>query len=223
MTRDFAKIRPDGLGWRKRWRKVLRTLPPEVVLGGGVAAGLIMGVLLCLLLYWAGAVSPFDEQAGEQRQDGAQVVADDSGSDDGQSAVAANDTRGGNASSDNPAASAANDEDDATDAAEVELEFYTALKDYEVAVDAVPMEDGDVPPPGGYLIQSGAFGQLQLAQAEQRRQQGLGLQVRLQQQQVQGRPLYRLHSGPYTSRDSLLEAEGILKRNNIRSQRLIPR
>ena len=194
-------------------------MPPEAVLGGGVAAG----VLLCLLLYLAGAVpslsdNPGQQQGGqqqeeqqqEQKQAETQTAADNSGD------------NSGNDSKNTDAVTANNASKDEDKPAEIELEFYTALEDYEVAVDAVPMEDGDVPPAGGYLIQSGAFVQLQLAQAEQRRQQGLGLQVRLQELQVQGRPLYRLQSGPYTSRDSLLAAEDILQRNHIASRRLIP-
>ncbi|MGI9250839.1 MAG: SPOR domain-containing protein [Pseudohongiellaceae bacterium] len=71
-----------------------------------------------------------------------------------------------------------------------------------------------------YLLQSGAFQQLALANAAMQRQRELGLDVQVQQQEVQGRILYLVQSGPYQTGDALSEAETVLQSNNIASMRL---
>lgn len=126
----------------------------------------------------------------------------------------------------------------------VNFEFYTALPDYEVQVNATPVPVGrsDQPraganPPSGetavspagsaainVVLQSGAFQQQELATAEMYRQQSLGLNVRVRQESsLPGRTLYLVQSGPYTTQQALSDAEQILRRSNIQSLRTSPR
>lgn len=104
----------------------------------------------------------------------------------------------------------------------VEFEFYRALPDYEVRVDATPVtiRDPKAPLAISVILQSGAFQQQELANNEMRRQQGLGLDARVRQEStLPGRSLFLVQSGPYTTQGELDAAEQILRRNNIQSLR----
>lgn len=104
----------------------------------------------------------------------------------------------------------------------VEFEFYRALPEYEVTVDATPVtvRDPEAPLAISVILQSGAFQQQELANNEMRRQQGLGIESRVRQEStLPGRSLFLVQSGPYTTQRQLDAAEQILRRNNIQSLR----
>jgi len=105
---------------------------------------------------------------------------------------------------------------------QVNFEFYTALPDYEVKVDATPVAvvDRDAPLALSVILQSGAFQQRERAEMEMQRQQALGLDVRVKQEStLPGRTLFLVQSGPYTTQNQIDAAEKILNRNNIQSLR----
>ena len=104
----------------------------------------------------------------------------------------------------------ANTEPAATEAApeqprELQLEFYEELRNYEVPVDEVPVElasdRANDPLPVSYMLQSGAFQEAQRAQ--------------LEVEELTGRTLYLVQSGPYTTQGQLDAAETVLRRNAI--------
>lgn len=116
---------------------------------------------------------------------------------------------------------------------ELELEFYTALPEYEVEVDATPVEIVSEEQlaatqfpleqqalPGSYLLQTGAFKQQNLANSEMRRLQALGLKAVVKPQPLIGSTLFLVQSGPYDTNVQLQDAEQLLRRNNIASMRL---
>jgi len=106
----------------------------------------------------------------------------------------------------------------------LELEFYTELQNYEVTVDAIPVDLSSQDPARvlsvSYMLQAGAFERRELAETEMRRQQALGLQVQVKAQNLVGRTLFLVQSGPYTTNGELDNAENILRRNNIPSLRM---
>lgn len=200
MTQDFAKIRPEPLLERKP------AAPPpawSLMLTGGLV-GLAVGVFASFMFYLSGNLPPLPNSA--------------------------------------PTVAVAQEPEpqpEAIDEERVNFEFYTALPDYEVKVDATPVpvaqasaiavSDNPANTPDTLLamsvvLQSGAFQQQELANAEMRRQQSLGLDVRVKQEAtLPGRILFLVQSGPYTSQNDLTTAEQILRRNNIPSLRTSPR
>jgi len=54
MTQDFAKIRPEPL----LERKAVQAPPSWSLLVSGVAIGIVVGILGCVLFYLSGAVPP---------------------------------------------------------------------------------------------------------------------------------------------------------------------
>jgi hypothetical protein len=198
MTQDFAKIRPEPL----LERKMVETPPAWSLMITGMIVGLVVGVFACFLFYLSGNVPPLSSSLPEQGGSLATLA-------DPVTIQAAAE----------PAE------------AELELEFYSALPDYEVSVDATPVEltaqqagidVEDEPLATGFVLQTGAFQQLSLANSEMRRQQLLGLEVSVKQQELIGRTLYLVQSGPYTSSKLLYEAERLLRLNNIPSLRMSP-
>jgi cell division protein FtsN len=128
---------------------------------------------------------------------------------------------------------------------ELQLEFYTELPAYEVSVDANPVEltaqqagvaeeaagvagvavadirtETEETFDPGFILQSGAFQQFDSARTENDRQRLIGLDVNVKQQELLGRTLYLVQSGPYTSSSILKEAEQLLRTNNIPSLRM---
>jgi len=168
-------------------KKPAPTPPAWSMMVTGILVGMALGVFGCVLLYLSGRVPPLTT---------AQVVQPAAG------------PRGQNESAQEPSAEAENG---------LQLEFYTELPSYEVPVDATPVDvaEADDPLPVPYLLQSGAFQQHARAEQERLRQQALGLQVRVRSQQVTGRTLYLVQSGPYHTHGQLADAERILRRNNI--------
>jgi cell division protein FtsN len=204
MTQDFAKIKPEPL----LERKTVATPPAWSLMFTGVIVGLALGVFGCFLFYLSGNVPPLNINQP---------------------------------ASNSAAPTLATPVEPAEE--ELRLEFYTELPAYEVAVDANPVEltaqqagiaEGNlelVAVAGapketeeifdpGYILQSGAFQQFDSARTENERQRLIGLDVNVKQQELLGRTLYLVQSGPYTSRKILKEAEQLLRAYNIPSLRM---
>ncbi|MFK7863702.1 MAG: SPOR domain-containing protein [Pseudohongiellaceae bacterium] len=126
------------------------------------------------------------------------------------------------ASSQNELPAAADPEDP-----EITLEFYRELQDYEVEVDAVPVEltrlqAGDTSLESPFLLQSGAFESAESAERARQRQTDMGLSVFVQQQNLSSRTMFLIQSGPYTDSVVLQQAEQTLSSNGVRHFRLKP-
>ena len=211
MTQDFAKIKPEPL----LERKTVATPPAWSLMFTGVIVGLALGVFGCFLFYLSGNVPPLNINQ-----------------------PAANNTPPANQP---PTLTAP--EEPAEE--ELQLEFYTELPAYEVSVNANPveltaqqagiakvvseltrLEVTDTPAATeetfdpGFILQSGAFQQFDSARTENDRQRLIGLDVNIKQQELLGRTLYLVQSGPYTSSSLLKEAEQLLRANNIPSLRM---
>lgn len=206
MTQDFAKIKPEPL----LERKTVATPPAWSLMFTGMIVGLALGVFGCFLFYLSGNVPPLSEQS--------------------------------TSISDSPVA-VANQAAEVPAEEQLQLEFYTELPAYEVPVDASPIQltaeqaantitsasplvveagenEQEQTYHPGFILQTGAFQQIELAHSESRRQRSLGLDVKVKQQQLLGRTLYLVQSGPYTSSTRLSAAEQLLRANNIPSLRM---
>lgn len=174
-------------------RKPVESPPAwSLMLTGGVV-GVTIGVFASFLFYLSGHVPPLNGMAATP------------------AIVASNEVPTDNSDSPVPAAEEG-----------VKFEFYSALPDYEVTVDATPVKvrDPDAPLTMSVVLQSGAFQQQELANTEMRRQAALGLDVRVKQEStLPGRSLFLVQSGPYTTQRALATAEQILSKNNIQSLR----
>lgn len=209
MTQDFAKIKPEPL----LERKSVATPPAWSLMFSGIIVGVALGVFACFLFYLSGNVPPLNANTGG----------------------------GSPAPSSNQAATVVAAEEPVEE--QLQLEFYTELRDYEVPVEGNPVElteqQAAILNPGavdvveqqaaavaveqfdpGFILQSGAFQQYESARAESERQRLLGLDVNVKQQELLGRTLYLIQSGPYTSSLILSEAEEILRTNNIPNLRM---
>lgn len=212
MTQDFAKIKPEPL----LERKTVATPPAWSLMFTGVIVGMALGVFGCFLFYLSGNVPPLNINQ-----------------------AASNNTLSSNQPTSVVAAEEPPEE-------ELQLEFYTELPAYEVSVDANPVElteqqagvaeeaagvtgavavadtptDTEETFDPGFILQSGAFQQFDSAHTEAERQRLLGLDINVKQQELLGRTLYLVQSGPYTSNSILNEAEQLLRANNIPSLRM---
>lgn len=83
-----------------------------------------------------------------------------------------------------------------------------------------PAANLPLPRNGNYMLQSGAFQQVESATGQRDRLQGLGLQATIKQQNVTGRTLYLVQSGPYLDQNELAQAEQLLRSANINSMRI---
>lgn len=197
MTHDFAKIRPEPI----LERKTVATPPAWSLMITGMIVGVTIGVFACFLFYLSGNVPPLTSVLPDQASKIAPVI---------ESTTA------------QPLVEPAEVEP------ELELEFYSALPDYVVPINATPVQLTDLQAgiaaedellEEGLILQTGAFQQLDLATSEMQRQQTLGLDVVVKQQELIGRTLYLVQSGPYTSSKLLNEAERLLHSNNISTLR----
>ena len=206
MTQDFAKIRPEPL----LERKTVATPPAWSLMFTGVFLGMALGVFGCFLFYLSGNVPP----------------------------LAINQPVNNNTPSANQPPTVVTAEEPAEE--ELQLDFYTELPAYEVSVDANPVEltaqqagvveevavvgdtlaETEETFDPGFILQSGAFQQFDSARNENDKQRLIGLDVHVKQQQLLGRTLYLVQSGPYTSSNILKEAEQLLRANNIPSLRM---
>ena len=206
MTQDFAKIRPEPL----LERKTVATPPAWSLMFTGVILGMALGVFGCFLFYLSGNVPP----------------------------LAINQPVNNNTPSANQPPTVVTAEEPAEE--ELQLDFYTELPAYEVSVDANPVEltvqqagvveeiaalgdtgaETEETFDPGFILQSGAFQQFDSARNENDKQRLIGLDVHVKQQELLGRTLYLVQSGPYTSSNLLKEAEQLLRANNIPSLRM---
>ena len=206
MTQDFAKIRPEPL----LERKTVATPPAWSLMFTGVILGMALGVFGCFLFYLSGNVPP----------------------------LAINQPVNNNTPSANQPPTVVTAEEPAEE--ELQLDFYTELPAYEVSVDANPVEltaqqagvveevavvgdtlaETEETFDPGFILQSGAFQQFDSARNENDKQRLIGLDVHVKQQELLGRTLYLVQSGPYTSSNILKEAEQLLRANNIPSLRM---
>lgn len=171
-------------------KKPAQTPPAWSMMITGVVVGIALGVFGSVLLYLSGHVPPLNTSpAGPATS----PMAADAGA--GNEAIAAGDGEG------------------------LQLEFYHELANYEVAVEATPVElheeRRNQPMDVSYMLQSGAFQQRELADREMARQQALGLDVSVKVEALTGRTLYLVQSGPYTTQAQLDAAETILRHNAI--------
>ncbi len=115
--------------------------------------------------------------------------------------------------------SATTSENSSAENQELELEFYTELSEYEVEVDATPVDLSSQDPEreldSHMMLQAGAFERRELAETEMRRQESLGLEVIVKTQTLLGNTMYLVQSGPYTTNGELETAKQVLRRNNI--------
>lgn len=174
--------------------------PAWLLMGTGGVVGLAVGVFACFLFYLSGNVPPLG--ANNVLHATAAVTQIPDLSEEGST-------------------------DDSSDG--LQLEFYTALGEYEVEVDATPVEISSEEANqvnqlqaqrASYMLQTGAFEQRALADTEMRRLQTLGLNVVVKQQALIGSTLYLVQSGPYDDSRQLDAAEQVLRANNIASMRL---
>ncbi|NKB33396.1 MAG: hypothetical protein GKR91_09885 [Pseudomonadales bacterium] len=108
-------------------------------------------------------------------------------------------------------------EEDASDSATVDFEFYTELPRYEVQTDATPVELVSEELSGSFMLQTGAFQQREAAELERQRQLTLGLNVIVKPEERPGRTLYLVQTGPYSTSIELNDAKQLLRRNSISS------
>lgn len=194
MTQDFAKIRPEPL----LEKKPVDAPPAWSLMITGMVLGITIGLFACVLLYLSGNVPSLNQATPV-------AAAEAFSAEPLQQAQAPSD---GNQAQD----------------PELELEFYTELQEYEVLVDATPVDlsyqDPERKLVTDYVLQTGAFQRRELAETEMRRQEDLGLTVFVKDQTLVGRSLFLVQSGPYATNGELENAETVLRRNSIPFLRL---
>ena len=99
----------------------------------------------------------------------------------------------------------------------LDFEFYTELPRYEVPTDATPVELVSEELGGSYMLQTGAFQQQESAEQERQRHLALGLNVIIKAEELPGRTLFLVQTGPYSTSVELNEAQQLLRNNNIPS------
>ena len=190
MTHDFAKIRPEPL----LEKKPVQSPPAWSMMITGIVVGMALGVFASVLLYLSGNVPPLEAANAPVRP--------------------ATANQAFSTTTEQPPIEAT-----AEQPRELQLEFYEELRNYEVPVNEVPVElasdRANEPLPVSYMLQSGAFQEAQRAQLEVERQKALGLQVAVKVEELTGRTLYLVQSGPYTTQGQLDAAETVLRRNAI--------
>jgi len=73
---------------------------------------------------------------------------------------------------------------------------------------------------GSFLLQAGAFQQQNTAEAQANRLIALGLSARVRPEFLTGRTLFLVQAGPYSTRDEMIQAERLLRSNNIETMRI---
>ena len=163
----------------------------------GVVLGITIGVFACVLLYLSGRVPPLSQPAVATAELANRASAD---------------SELGTPAESDPAETP------------LEYEFYRELQEYEVLVDATPVDLSAQDPnrrlERDYLLQTGAFERRELAETEQQRQAALGLNVFVKDPGIVGRSLFLVQSGPYRTQGELDNAETVLRRNGIPFLRL---
>ncbi|HBW84715.1 MAG: hypothetical protein CMD92_01105 [Gammaproteobacteria bacterium] len=178
-------------------KKPASTPPAWSLMITGVVLGVTIGVFACVLLYASGHVPPISQAFASN-------------------AKLAN----------SESAEGAPDPTTVSDLKEpaLEYEFYRELQEYEVLVNATPVDLGAQDPnrrlERDYLLQTGAFERRELAETEQSRQSALGLNVFVKDPGILGRSLFLVQSGPFSTQGELDDAETVLRRNSIPFLRL---
>ena len=201
MTQDFAKIRPEPL----LEKTPLASPPAWSLMITGIVVGLAIGVFACVLFYLSGNVPPLN--ANTKIESSTPSVIEKQFT--------------------------AIEESSSEQELELELEFYHELKNWEVPVEAKPVELTPeqianhqpsnyvaAPPNAGFMLQTGAFQQKELAYQELERQLALGIKAIVRQEDFPGRTLYLVQSGPYSALRELSKAEQLLQKHNIQSMRI---
>jgi cell division protein FtsN len=178
--------------------QVVQAPPAWSLMLTGIVVGIAVGIFACIMFYLSGNVPPLNQ-----------------GATNGRSRLAATPETA------NQAIEAESGEP------EITLEFYRELQDYEVEVDAVPVEltrlqAGDTSLERAILLQTGAFESRESAERARQNQENLGLQVFITQQQSTSRSKYLVQSGPYTDLLQLQAAEQVLGGAGIQHFRLRP-
>ncbi|MBT5906241.1 MAG: hypothetical protein HOH23_01045, partial [Gammaproteobacteria bacterium] len=114
MTQDFAKIRPEPL----LERKTVQAPPTWSLLVSGVAIGIVVGILGCVLFYLSGAVPPMPTTNSLAATSASQAEQSDA---IGRAAIAA-------------------EAEPVETKPELTMDFYTALPDYQVIVPDTQVE-----------------------------------------------------------------------------------
>lgn len=223
MVQDFAKKKTAAEPRQAAPQAAPNTAPSWSLMLTGLVTGMALGVFISFLAYISGVVPPMP---GQQERMAAQAS---------------------QADSDAAAAQAQLNEELERAAQRLQLEFYQELPNYELVVDATPLdipgsdrrtrppepESTDTseaaaattqqsPPPGSnsYMLQAGAFQQESTAIAQRDRLRDLGLQTQVRQEALLGRTLFLVQSGPYHGREQLTRAERVLRSNSIESMRI---
>jgi len=197
MTQDFAKIRPEPL----LETRVVQAPPAWSLMLTGIVVGIAVGIFACVMFYLSGNVPPLN-QGPTIGPPGLATTPETANQ-----AIQAVEAESGE-----PA---------------ITLEFYRELQDYEVEVDAVPIEltrlqAGDTSLKTAILLQTGAFESRESAERARQNQENLGLQVFIRQQQSTSRSKFLVQSGPYSDLLLLQAAEQALGSAGIQHFRLRP-
>ena len=197
MTQDFAKIRPEPL----LETRVVQAPPAWSLMLTGIVVGIAVGIFACVMFYLSGNVPPLNQGLTIGRPGLATTP------ETANQAIHAVEAESGEPT--------------------ITLEFYRELQDYEVEVDAVPVEltrlqAGDTSLATAILLQTGAFESRESAERARQNQENLGLQVFIRQQQSTSRSKFLVQSGPYTDLLLLQAAEQALGSAGIQHFRLRP-
>jgi hypothetical protein len=106
---------------------------------------------------------------------------------------------------------------------ELQLEFYSELKQVEVIVDAIPVEieDPEALLSSSYMLQAAAFQENERANNLKIQMEGLGLTATVKQGSTNGNTLYLVQSGPYSTGGELARGEQLHRTYNLGSLRLV--
>lgn len=235
MTHDFAKIRPEPI----LDTKPVAPPPAWSLMFTGVVVGAALGIFGCVLFYLSGNVPPLAGQESSIALAPQGVQAEELPGRTLPNPEQTQDTSG--------IAEIEAPTEEVPEPQDLEFEFYEILPNNEVMVAAEPVELTDeqsqrlnpVSPPvdleaqriaaeiaqseplqGNYMLQSGAFQQVESANTQRTRLETLGLQTTVKQQNITGRTLYLVQTGPFATQGELSQAEALLRSANINSMRI---
>ena len=207
MTQDFAKIRPEPL----LEKTPIESPPAWPLMITGIFVGLSVGVSACVLFYLSGNLPPINTNNTIESSVTNNTVESDATLTEEELFTPIEEISGKE---------------------ELELEFYRELRNWEVPVDAKPVEltpeqtqnqlsKNYLPSQSNatYILQTGAFQQRELAYQEMERQLALGINATIRPEDFPGRTLYLVQSGPYSTSRELNEVEELLQKHKIRSIR----
>lgn len=194
MNQDFAKIRPEPL----LDRKIVQAPPKWHLMLTGMSVGVALGIFGCALFYLSGMVPPLASKTSSTSASSSDIL------------------------------SAGETSSEITVEPKLELEFFTALADWEVPVNTIPVQISEESVENleknelsnAYLLQTGAFIRRELADSEATRLIALGINAQVKRQDLPGRILFLVQSGPYQNSFALNQAETLLLENRVPSLRL---